>query len=254
LSSRFFGIDPEVQRAFYGLTRAQLARVFKSYECKYGVGARRYAGKTYPEWRSGTVSPIADTLGRLLDCVPPVLPLADKATLIAQLRLRSRHPTRTRVRCTLADAEEDVLGALHHLLAAASQHEIPPIVRNALSWLSSDSAQAAEHILRASEYVEAQWITDYGRREVARLRATGERILSTNAKLEHHFAHTIDSAYGRVDIEVTARSGGAGGRGGNRHRHCSRCSPSSGRRGAATPREYAKAGAVPGLRAYGLGA
>jgi hypothetical protein len=108
----------------------------------------------------------------------------------------------------LDDADRIVSGALRQLLSTVAQHEIPSNVRNALSWLSSDSVRATEQILHASEYLEASWIAEFARLEVDRLHAVGRRLGGKGGQVHPTFSHVIDSPYGYLEIEVSSRSRG----------------------------------------------
>jgi hypothetical protein len=203
VSSRFFGLDSEVTALFFRLSPSQLRRVFESYGREHGRGARAYAEKTYPEWRTGLVNPSAETLYRLLDCVPPVLPLSEKAALVAQLRRRSRRPRRVELRCSLNEIDTLVPLELAKLFREALTHSIPDDVRGALGWLTTDSSRAVEGVLRASEAVEACWLEAAARAETRRLHDAAERALLLPGSLTHAFSHLVETPYCVLRVTVT---------------------------------------------------
>ncbi len=156
VSSRFFGLDADVRDRFFRLSTRQLQLVFESYGREYGQSARQYAARTYVKWQSGEVNPSAETLERLLQRVPEVLPIHERAALLALLRRRSRRIPTKRVTCSPADAEAMVSTELTTLLMEGLRHETPPHVKSALDWLACDSMMAAETILRIGEVLSAR--------------------------------------------------------------------------------------------------
>lgn len=207
VSSRFFDLDKEITRLFFSLSRGQLQRVFESYGRQYGRGAKTYAEITYPEWRAGRVNPSAETLCRLLDCVPPILPLSEKAALVAHLRRATRKPRSVEFACTLDELHSRVPVELAALFRESLKHSIPHDVREALHWLSTSSVQAAENILRASEAVEAYWLAAAGEVETRRLREAAGRALLLPGSLTRAFSHTIATPYCALRVVVTVGKG-----------------------------------------------
>jgi hypothetical protein len=65
------------------LTNSQFADLCSLYENHYGKGAVRYLTKTYDSWRTGTTRMAGQTCRRILECVPPVLPLDDQFTILS---------------------------------------------------------------------------------------------------------------------------------------------------------------------------
>ncbi len=201
LSQRFFGLDREVVRAFFTLPKTQLNALFMIYGRRFGSSARSYAEHTYPKWKSGRVTPSADTLVRLLDSVPAVLPLAEKAALVAHLRRRTRRPSHVCISCRLQDVDRVVPQVLTDQFRGGLDHTIPSHLQQALRWLSEDSVRAAERILVAGEAVEAQWLAAAAQVEVDRIRTVAERGFGIEGSLTRNFKHHISTPY--VSIEVT---------------------------------------------------
>ncbi|MDB4906281.1 MAG: hypothetical protein JWO05_1065 [Gemmatimonadetes bacterium] len=206
VSSRFFGLDEDVKRIFFELTPDQLNRVIRSYSNKYGASAASYAARTYPRWRGGDVSPSADTLERLLESVPEVIPLPQKVRLLAELRKRSRKIPQKQIRCLPDTAERLVSTELTILLAQGLRHEIPPHVRAALDWLSCNSMKTAETILRVAEVLEARVLAEAASVEIVRLRLALERTIMMKGASAGRFSHRVETPYAVLDVQVAPPS------------------------------------------------
>lgn len=206
VSSKFFGLDQEVRRIFFALDEKQLERVFDSYGRAYGQSARQYAARTYPRWRAGEVNPSAETLERLLQRVPEVLPIHERAALLAHLRKKSRNVPSRRLSCLPAEAESLVSTVLTELLAQGLRHETPPHVTAALNWLSCESMRAAETILRIGEVLEAQWLAAAANTEIVRLRQALARALAIEGTMTRRFAHRVETPYAILDVSIAAPS------------------------------------------------
>lgn len=202
VSTTFFGLDAEVRRIFFALDAGRLQRVFLSYGKAYGDAARQYATRIYPKWRAGEVNPSAETLQRLLQSVPEVLPIHERAELLAHLRRKSRRIPRSRLSCSSDDAERLVSRQLTEMFTVSLRHETPPHVRAALKWLSCDSMQAAETLLRIGEVLEAQWLANAANVEIVRLRQAVARASAIEGRLTRRFAHRVETPYAVLDVAV----------------------------------------------------
>jgi hypothetical protein len=196
-------LEADVRAIFFALADRQLESVLASYGHEYGESAKQYASRTYPKWRSGAVNPSAETLERLLQRVPQVLPIHERARLLAILRQRSRIVPSKSVRCVREEVEVRVSTELTALLMQGLKHETPAHVKSALTWLSCESMQAAETILRIGEVVEAQFLASAAEAEISRLREALDRSLATQGALSRRFAHRVETPYAVLDVAIS---------------------------------------------------
>jgi hypothetical protein len=206
VSARFYGLDSEIRTIFFALEPHQLDRVLKRYEAAHGSSAKQYAAKTYSSWRSGAVEPSAATLERLLQHVPEVLPIHQRAELLALLRKRSRKVPNKRIQCVPDDAELIVTEELTSLLGEGLHQDTPAHVKSALAWLSCDSMQTAETILRIGEVLEAKWLAQAANHEIVRLRDALQRAMSSEGRLIGRFSHRVETPYAILDVTIGAPS------------------------------------------------
>lgn len=202
----FYGLDADVRSIFFDLGERQLTKVFDLYGQAHGPSARQYAVKTYPKWKSGITNPSAETLQRLLQHVPQVLPLHQRAQLLAILRQRSRSVPRSCIRCAPNEVERRVADELAAMLRKSLAHETPPGVKAALSWLSCDSMKAAETILRVSEVIEAEELTRSADIETSRLKHALNRSLSLEGQISGRFSHRVETPYAILEVVVKTPS------------------------------------------------
>lgn len=147
VSRLYGGIDNDVRRMFFTLEGLTLKLVFNRYEKEHGAGKRKYAEKTFEEWRSGKVQMGGEISDRLVRIVPAFLTFDQKYELIEKLWDRFRQKTTLNVTISPSGGLEGAINAVMGAIDAVGDQEIPPAVAERLEWLAADDGVAAQALL-----------------------------------------------------------------------------------------------------------
>lgn len=147
VSRLYGGIDNDVRRMFFALDSFTLKLVFNRYETEHGSGKRKYAEKTFEEWRSGTVQMGGEISDRLVRIVPAFLTFDQKYELIEKLWAQFRQKTTLNVTISPASGLDAAIDAVMGAVEAVVEQEIPFSVAERLEWLAADDGVAAQALL-----------------------------------------------------------------------------------------------------------
>ena len=147
MSRLYGGIDDDVRKMFFALAPFTLTLVFNRYEKEHGAGKRKYAEKTFEEWRTGTVRMGGDISERLVRIVPAFLTFEQKYELIEKLWSKCRQKTTLTVTISPGGGLEGAIDAVMGAIDAVGEQEIPAAVADRLEWLAADDAIAAQSLL-----------------------------------------------------------------------------------------------------------
>jgi hypothetical protein len=147
VSRLYGGIDHDVRRMFFALDGFTLKLVFNRYERDHGAGKRKYAEKTFEEWRSGRVQMGGEIRDRLVRIVPAFLTFDQKYELIEKLWATLRQKTTLNVTISPAGGLDAALDVVMGAIDALGDHEIPLAVAERLEWLAADDGVAAQALL-----------------------------------------------------------------------------------------------------------
>lgn len=147
VSRLYGGIDNDVRRMFFALDGFTLKLVFNRYEQEHGAGKRKYAEKTFEEWRSGAVQMGGEISDRLVRIVPPFLTFDQKYELIEKLWARFRQSKTLSVTISPTGGLDAAINAVMGAIDAVGEHEIPSAVAERLEWLAADDGVAAQALL-----------------------------------------------------------------------------------------------------------
>ncbi|MFN0133581.1 MAG: CFI-box-CTERM domain-containing protein [Phycisphaerales bacterium] len=143
----YSGIDADVRRMFFALDGLTLKLVFNRYEKEHGSGKRKYAERTFEEWRSGRVQMGGEISDRLVRIVPVFLTFDQKYELIEKLWARFRQKTTLNVTISPAGGLDAAIDAVMGAIEAVGEQEIPTAVAERLEWLAADDGVAAQALL-----------------------------------------------------------------------------------------------------------
>lgn len=197
--ARTFGvygeIDQHLRQAFFELPRPRLDRVFTIFGQRYGASAERYARSSFSSWASGAKAMAPQTLHRLLESVPEVLPFEGKVAVYAKLREKHRHKEAVRLELRSADDLRMVEEAAFRIADRAQHQVVPSYLEDQLSWLSQGDGALAKEVLAAAEADEGRAVAMAVRRELQDL---GQRL--RNADLPAHAEHVIRLPCGTITV------------------------------------------------------
>jgi hypothetical protein len=132
---------------FFALDSLTLKAVFSRYEKDYGSRKRKYAEKTFEEWRSGTVQMGGEISDRLVRIVPAFLTFDHKYELIEKLWIKFRQNMKLNVTISPAGGLDAAIDAVMGAIDAIGEPEIPSAVAERLEWLAADDGVAAQALL-----------------------------------------------------------------------------------------------------------
>jgi hypothetical protein len=147
VSRLYGGIDNDVRRMFFALDGFTLKLVFNRYEKEHGAGKRKYAEKTFEDWRSGAVQMGGEISDRLVRIVPAFLTFDQKYELIEKLWAKLRQKTSLNVKISPAGGLDAAIDAVMGAVDGVGDCEIPSAVVDRLEWLAADDAVAAQALL-----------------------------------------------------------------------------------------------------------
>ncbi len=197
LATEFGGIDRDVEEAFYQLPGRALNRLLAEYGRRHGSRAEAYARQTFPLWKTGRRRMSGQTARRLLELVPPMLPLDQRLELIRKLRARRIHH-RVRCRATPATWRDRVSRAVAEVVEHGRTARLPADLLRLASWLADEDRRDLRPLLLRVEEEQARLRTACLEREfrvladlAAAVRRHGGRVV-----------HTIELPTGSVVVEL----------------------------------------------------
>lgn len=204
VSDSLGGIGDEVEDFFFGLDYRSLEAIFQSYSLKYGSGAEDYARRTYAKWKTGAVTPSGETLSRLIDLVPPHMPLERRHQLIRKLRTKHmadmKRNSRRYVTTTFIDWESDLRKILQEELVLGREDALSPTMMSTATWLNEGDAAASLRLIRAMEQAEVEVVQKALPVELDRLRRLVENANAAGQRVS--VEHEIDLPHCRIRLSI----------------------------------------------------
>jgi hypothetical protein len=197
LSHAIGGLDHDIEKAFLSLPLEKLEGIFRKYGASYGKSAETYARTTHLKWKAGTVRMSGKVAERLINLVPPVLDHGTRFELVKKLRtafFRKRH---TSITCEPQNWRAAVAPVVADLVSASAAFELPPGVREKLTWLAAGDVRAGQALLAAAEQEEAADRLRYLEAEFRRIDMLIEKIEATR-----WVSHTIELPQGSIAITI----------------------------------------------------
>jgi hypothetical protein len=197
LTQLFGGIDREIEQLFLNLDSRSRDILLRWYGQQFGPQAEKYARTTYPKWKSGAVRLSGQTAQRLLELIPPLLPLERRFELVRKLRRHHLACTDIRLHAEPENWEAVVRPAVDTLVERSRTRNLPANVIARARWLAEGDTQAMYRMLNAIEEEEA-----LGR--VHLLDSEFRRIQVLLAELQHtrSITHTISLPQGNIRVEI----------------------------------------------------
>lgn len=199
LSADFGGIDRDVEQAFYDLPEAARDELLREYGRRWGRLAEEYARETFHLWRTGRRRMSGQTARRLLELVPPRLPLEQRLELIRRLRAKRIH-LRRKVRVTPADWRPRVEAAVAAIVAHGRVSRLPEDLVRLASWLADEDRASLRPLLLRVEEAEARLRADCLAREYPVLAALAGEVRRRGGRA----VHTLELPTGSVVVEFQA--------------------------------------------------
>ena len=131
LSAELGGADKDVKAYFFSLSPTALAPILKDYESRYGTSARQYAQSALPQWRNGRRQMSGLVAERLVDLLPPRMPLVEKYKLRRELRRVVGHPVAVRLLFGKS-------AGTPHFLSGSLLNDVGPSLSD--GWISHESS------------------------------------------------------------------------------------------------------------------
>ena len=83
-AAKKFDVIQFLQNEFFNADEFALKQIFVLYKSLYGASAGEYLVKTYASWKHGHVKPSAQSLYRIIECVPPFLSFEKRFFILEQ--------------------------------------------------------------------------------------------------------------------------------------------------------------------------
>jgi hypothetical protein len=194
--------DPKFQNSklvgvLLGLDDEALEELFALYKKQYGVGAARYARKTYRKWQDGKVRPNEQTYTRFLFHLPKVMSYDLKCEVLRAFMKEYAAKDNYQLKVSTDDWEEKLTPLVKQIIDKTYTAQLPVEVERKLRWLGDGDMQAAQEILRRSQAEE-------GRIAVALLREefAGIETLLAAAHLKAKITHELKFPYGTITLKI----------------------------------------------------
>lgn len=198
LSSTFGGIDKDVERLFLALGRDDLDDLLEEYAEQYGDAPAQYARDTFPKWKNGTVRMSGKVAERLLNLVPPRLPLSDRFDLVKKLRQKNFRRTFRTVHTSPEAWHADLVPAIKSLVEHGQTAAISDAIKDRVDWLADGDTAAAERLLDQAMHEEARLRLAYLETEFSRL----EQMIAAMNGLETQVSHTLELPQGTISVYI----------------------------------------------------
>jgi hypothetical protein len=197
----FGGIDEDIKREFFRLSKKDFEAVLAIYGKKYGDGAASYARGAYYRWRSGSTTMSGQTLERLLEVVPYVFPFETKLALYRKLRNAHRPRDNAHLKVTTETDIALVEAAVERIVQRARAVPLPAIVDQRLVWLAQGDGLTARKLVSASEEAEGVTVSQAVRAELTEL----HRVFAS-LELNHTMQHVIKLPCGTVTVDFARKT------------------------------------------------
>lgn len=190
ISDYYGGIDDDIKKIFFSLSKSMLHVIFMDYEAEHGKSKRKYAESTYANWKDGSVNMSGEVAERLINILPKYLSFDQKFELIKKVWINlSRIDTfSVGVPSNVSRHEFDRL--IKDAFARSNNQNMPELVRNRLKWLSLNDAKVANDLIIAFREYEKHILLN-------ELTSNFSKLLSTTNLLEGNF-----SANGRCVVKL----------------------------------------------------
>lgn len=161
MSAELGGADKDVKAYFFSLSPTALAPILKDYESRYGTSARQYAQSALPQWRNGRRQMSGLVAERLVDLLPPRMPLVEKYKLIEGLWKHVGPTSRKVLRVGVDSAPADILeAAAAHIEEVVVSYQIPERLEHRFQWLAAGDANVRQQLLNHLRAMEKNLVVD----------------------------------------------------------------------------------------------
>lgn len=190
ISDYYGGIDDDIKKIFFSLSKSMLHVIFMDYEAEHGKSKRKYAESTYAKWKDGSVNMSGDVAERLINILPKYLSFDQKFELIKKVwnNLTRVDTISVGVPSNISRPEFDRL--INDAFTRTNNQNMPEIVRNRLKWLSLNDAKVANDLIIAFREYEKHILLN-------ELRSNFSKLLSTTNLLDVNL-----SANGRCVVNL----------------------------------------------------
>ncbi len=177
-----------------------LDELFALYAQEFGLGAARYARRTYQKWKAGKVRPNNQTFNRLLVHLPKVMSFDLKCEVLR--KLREEYCAKDDYQMTIrADQwRETVTPLVNTIIEKSYTAELPVQIESRLKWLAADDMLVARAILAESQAQES-------RNALALLEKEFDNIemLVKSAGGRSKVTHAVELPFGTLTLKIKER-------------------------------------------------
>lgn len=206
LSRELGGTDEDVKQYFFGLPETDLQIILDLYEHHYGLQARLYANSTIAKWRAGQVRMGGQTASRLFKLLPPLMPLATKYQLIANLWDHFGPSSKKILRVGLDATLEEILEQVRrHIEGVVVHYRIPENLEMRFEWLAAGDSHVKQDLLSYLRHKEKSLVVEGARLQLPVMLAHLRGIDGENT---HRLAQVLK--IGKHELEVSLERGFSG--------------------------------------------
>ncbi len=170
LSRELGGIDKEIKEFFFAMSAINLASFFDAYEEKYGLQRREYAEQAHIKWKTGQTKMSGMVATRIIDLLPPFMPVDLKLKLVEKFWLNSQKyhdiyllaPTGTDSGIITTYLRDNYASDIEDL-------KIPDSMKERFTWLAAQDASIVERLISEVRSIEASRSIDYSAAAITRL-------------------------------------------------------------------------------------
>lgn len=193
--------NAELLKILLGLDDETLEKLLELYKKQFGIGAARYAKKTYRKWEAGKVRPNQETFNRFLIHLPKVMSYDLKCEVLRHLMEEYGAEDKYNLTVYTDDWEETLEPLVKKIIDKPYTAQLPKEVEEKLKWLADDEMQIAQDILRKSQIEEGKIAVSMLRQEFANI-----KTLLAKAKGNSKVTHQLKFPYGTINLEIRSRT------------------------------------------------
>ena len=192
--------NADLVKVILSLEQKNLEDLFKLYGQEFGVGAARYARRTYNKWKSGEVNPNRQTFDRFLMHLPGVMSFDLKCEVLRKLRQEYCSKDNYQLTVDTGNWKQAVTPLVTEVVNKSYTAELPKYIEGRLRWLSADDMQVARTILAESHAQES-------RNAMALLEGEFDNIehLLNATKGRGEITHIIKLPLGTITLRIEGR-------------------------------------------------
>ena len=170
LSRELGGIDKEIKQFFFQMPPDELKLFFDAYEKVHGLQRREYAAEAHIKWKSGQTKMSGMVASRIIDLLPPFMPVDLKLQLVEKFWLNSQNYKEIYLLAPQGTESAVISTYLReHYAPVIENLKIPDNMKKRFRWLAAQDAAIVERLISEVKAVEANRSIDYSAAAISRL-------------------------------------------------------------------------------------